>query len=352
MRTHFALLAAALSVSACTHPPPTQANHSATGGADLSTLVLPGPFAARPEVKAFIRTVARKHGFNSTTLDDLFARIEPRADIIAKISRPAEQTKPWYAYRRIFLDQQRIFSGVTFWNTYRQALERANQVYGVPAEIIVAILGVETRYGEITGNNGVLEALSTLAFDYPKRADFFRQELEHYLLLTREENIDPLSLNGSYAGAMGLAQFMPSSYRSYAVDFDGDGHRDLWRNPIDAIGSVANYLSKHGWRRGAPVVTPATVQGDQYQNLISSNSNSSNFKPRHAIVELRQQGVTPQLKTGDSDRAVLLELDGDGGAEHWLGFYNFYVITRYNRSPLYAMAVYQLGREIREHLHG
>jgi membrane-bound lytic murein transglycosylase B len=299
----------------------------------------------RPEVRAFIDEMARKHDFDARALSELFAALQPRADIIAKISRPAEKTKPWYAYRAIFLDEQRIDGGVAFWRAYQAILARAEQHYGVPAEVIVAIIGVETRYGQITGADGVLEALATLAFDYPPRADFFRAELEHYLLLTRAEGIDPLTLHGSYAGAMGLAQFMPSSYRAYAVDFDGDGRRDLWQNPADAIGSVANYLHEHRWQRGGPIALPAQVQGSQYQALLSKE-----LTPRVTIAQWRRLGVLPALPVAAEQRAILLELEGTSGAEYWLGFANFYAITRYNRSPLYAMAVFQLSQEIRQRL--
>lgn len=301
----------------------------------------PASLAARPAVQAFIREMASKHGFDPNRLTALFGRAYAQPDIIAAITRPAE-AKPWYAYRKIFLTSARIQGGVEFWRAHAAALARAEQAHGVPAEIIVAIIGVETRYGGNTGGHKVLEALATLAFDYPKRADFFRKELENYLLLTREEGIDPLSLRGSYAGAMGLAQFMPSSYRAYAVDFDGDGHRDLWSNPLDAIGSVANYLSTHRWQRGGPIATPAKVQGNQYRTLLDQD-----LKPKHDVRDLSRYGVAPIGRVNGENSAILLELEGEQGLEHWLGFHNFYVITRYNRSPLYAMAVYQLGQEIR-----
>lgn len=296
---------------------------------------------SRPEVQVFIAEMVRQHGFDPRELNAVFAQAQAQPDIIAAITRPAE-AKPWHAYRQIFLVPGRIEEGVEFWNAHEATLDRAEQVYGVPAEIIVAILGVETFYGGITGKHKVLEALATLAFDYPRRADFFRRELEHYLLLSREEGIDPLALRGSYAGAMGLAQFMPSSYRAYAVDFTGDGRRDLWTNPQDAIGSIANYLSVHGWRRGEGIAMPATVQGNQYPSLLSKD-----LKPRLSVQTLRRQGVIPQSPINGEKKAILLELEGEDGPQYWLGFDNFYVITRYNHSPLYAMAVYQLGQEIR-----
>ena len=305
-------------------------------------VTLAGSFADRADVQTFIEDMAAKHDFNIGELQNLFRQIRSQPKVIAKITRPAEKTKPWRDYRKIFLDAERIHKGVDFWRIHQAALARAERVHGVPAEIIVAIIGVETRYGKITGKDQVLEALATLAFDYPKRAAFFRKELEHYLLLTREEGIDPLSLTESYAGAMGLAQFMPSSYRAYAVDFDGDSRRDLWQNPQDAIGSVANYLRAHHWRRGESITLPARVQGSGYRSLLSTKLQ----KPAHSVANMRSLGVTSKVPTDDNKPAILLELKGDRGLEYWLGFDNFYTITRYNHSPLYAMAVYQLSQEI------
>lgn len=308
----------------------------------FSAIPDPSSLAARPEVQAFIQEMAATHGFNAEELTTLFSRIRSRSDIIALITRPAE-AKPWHAYRNIFITPKRIQGGVAFWKIHEAALARAEKVYGVPAEIIVAIIGVETAYGEHTGKHGVLEALATLAFDYPRRADFFRKELENYLLLTREEGIDPLSLQGSYAGASGIGQFMPSSYRAYAVDFDGDKQRDLWSNPEDAIGSVANYLKEHRWQRGQPITTQAQIEGELHQRLI----NETISEPTRAVANFKQQGIIPQQAVDDSLKAMLLKFQGSQTLEYWLGFENFYVITRYNRSPLYAMAVYQLSEDIR-----
>ncbi len=299
--------------------------------------------AARPEVQAFVREMTAKHGFDPVRLNALFesARVQP--EIIELMTRPAE-SKPWHAYRKIFLTPERIRGGVEFWNTHAQALNRARERYGVPSEVIVAIIGVETLYGENTGRHQVLEALATLAFDYPRRATFFRRELINYLLLTREEGMDPLVLRGSYAGAMGLPQFIPSSFRAYAVDFDGDGRRDLWTDPEDAIGSVGNYLSKNGWRREPLIAMTAEVEGERYPSLVSVKP----VKPKHSIQQLRRGGVIPQDQANDEVRATLFAMEGNLGPEYWLGFHNFYVITRYNRSPLYALAVYQLSEAIRE----
>jgi len=326
---------AALEVPA---PETTSPAPEVVGSATLN----PGqPLIQRADVQAFIREMAARHGFKAAQLQATFSRAQAQPSIIAAMSKPAE-AKPWFAYREIFVNPKRIQGGVQFWRTHASALARAEQVYGVPPQIVVAIIGVETQYGGNMGKYRVFEALSTLAFGYPRRAAFFRKELENYLLLTRAEGIDPLNLRGSYAGAMGLGQFMPSSFLSYAVDFDGDGHRDLWRNPTDAIGSVANYFKKNGWRSGQPVAVPATVSGTRYPALVSQRLNP----PKSSVAQLRSQGVTPREPVSDAQAAMLLEFAGQTGPEYWLGFDNFYAITRYNRSQLYALAVYQLSQAI------
>jgi membrane-bound lytic murein transglycosylase B len=322
------------------NPPSTPAPE--TTPASPSTANAGQPLARRPDVQAFIREMAARHGFNATRLQAVFDRAYAQPSIIAAMSRPAE-AKPWYAYRTIFVNPKRIQGGVEFWRANEVALARAEQVHGVPPEIVVAIIGVETQYGGNMGKYRVLEALSTLAFDYPRRATYFRKELENFLLLTRAEGIDPLVPRGSYAGAMGYGQFMPSSFRSHAVDFDGDGHRDLWRNPRDAIGSVANYFKQHGWRTGEPVATPASVSGAAYSALVSRKLG----QPQYSVASLQARGVVPQGPVGGAQLAMLLEFQGREGPEYWLGFANFYAITRYNHSQLYAMAVYQLSQEIR-----
>ncbi len=299
--------------------------------------------AQRADVQAFIREMAARHGFNPARLQAVFSRAQTQPSIIAAMSRPAE-AKPWHAYRNIFVNDRRIRGGVKFWRTHAAALAEAERVYGVPPEIVVAIIGVETQYGGNMGSYRVLEALSTLAFDYPRRASYFRKELVNYLLMTRAEGIDPLALRGSYAGAMGLGQFMPSSFLSYAVDFDGDGHRDLWGNPRDAIGSVANYFNKHGWRPGEQITIPASVSGAGYFGLVSRTLSP----PEDSVASLQAQGVLPVGPVSGSQAAMLLEFESRNGPEYWLGFTNFYVITRYNHSQLYAMAVYQLGQAIGE----
>ncbi len=296
------------------------------------------------KLQPFIDRMVEKHGFSRAKLERLFDRVRMRPGVLAAIRRPAE-AKPWFQYRPIFLTSARIRGGVRFWDRYAPILKRARQRYGVPPQIVTGIIGVETRYGRRMGNIPVLDSLSTLAFDYPPRARFFRRELAQFLLLARDNDLDPLRVKGSYAGAMGMPQFIASSYRRYAVDFDGDGHVDLANSPADAIGSVARYLSAHGWRPGAPVAIPAKVSGDHYRALLGDNVSV----PKRTLKELETFGVEAR---GDADTpgdrpAKLLRLQGRDGPGYWITFHNFYVITRYNHSALYAMAVYQLGRAIR-----
>lgn len=292
-------------------------------------------------VHAFIAEMARRHGFDRAQLEAWFKEARVRAEIIDAVSRPAE-SKPWYQYRPIFLQPARIEGGVEFWDQNAKVLERAEEIYGVPPQIITAILGVETRYGSHQGSYRVMDALVTLAFNYPPRAAFFKDELEQYLLLTREEGVDPLAMTGSYAGAMGQTQFISSSYRRYAIDFDGDGKRDLWSNSADAIGSVANYFKEHGWERGGAVAVPVTVGGARTQALVDKG-----LKPSLKVMDLRRQGIKIAAPLPEDDRGSLIELEQEEGPEYWVGLQNFYVITHYNHSPLYAMAVYQLSEEIR-----
>ena len=293
-------------------------------------------------VSGFITDMVQHHGFERAQLESWFRAARVRDDIIAAISRPAE-SKPWYQYRSIFLQAGRIEGGVQFWSEHARALDRAEKIYGVPPQIITAILGVETRYGSRQGRYRVMDSLVTLAFDYPPRAEFFKRELEQYLLLTREEGVDPLALTGSYAGAMGQTQFIASSYRHYAIDFDGDGKRDLWHNAADAIGSVANYFKEHGWQRGAAVVVPVTVGGAAVEPLVARG-----LKPSLKVEDLQHRGFKLGKTLSRNDLIALIELEQKDGPEYWAGLQNFYVITRYNHSPLYAMAVYQLSEEIRD----
>lgn len=301
----------------------------------------------RPEVRSYLETLVREHGFPADRLERLFARLHPREAVLRAIRAPAE-ARPWHAYRPIFVNEARIEGGVDFWRAHRTVLDRAARRFGVDPAVVVAIIGVETRYGRHTGRHPVLASLATLAFDYPPRAAFFRRELTEYLLLTREEGIDPLGTRGSYAGAMGTPQFIPSSYRRYAVDFDGDGRRDLWGSAADAIGSVANYLARHGWRAGAPVAAAVRTLDDGAWARLRARG----LRPHTPLSALRTQGVEPLAPVSGDPKAALLELEGGSGPLRWAVFENFRVIMRYNRSPKYAMAVHELGVAIRARLAG
>jgi membrane-bound lytic murein transglycosylase B len=293
------------------------------------------------EIAPFVEEMEKRHRYPPSELREILAQAQVLPKVLELISRPAE-AKPWHEYRPIFLNEARITKGVAFWNSKRETLARAESIYGVPSEIIVAIIGVETLYGERAGRIRVLDSLVTLGFRYPKRAKFFRAELQQFLLLSREESLDPLAVRGSYAGAMGVPQFIASSYRRYAVDFDGDGSRDLIGNAEDAIGSVANYLSEHGWRAEGGIAVPASVRGDGYKVLLKKG-----LKPKIPLQDLDAHGVKMVNDVPADSRVALLELDLANGSEYWVVERNFYAITRYNRSPLYAMAVTQLAKEIR-----
>lgn len=290
----------------------------------------------------FIDEMVARHGFTRGELDEAFGSARSLPQILELMNRAADP-KPWEDYRSLFVTPDKISDGERFWRENAGALELARQRYGVPEEIVTAVIGIETHYGRNRGRFRVLEALSTLAFEYPRRASEFRMELEHFLLLSREESL-PLGVPlGSYAGAMGIAQFMPGSYRRYAIDFDGDGRRDLFENSRDAIGSIANYLTAHGWQRNAPVAAPAEVPDSGTEAF-----RSGTLSTRYRLSELLSFGVTTTPARPAATSAIPLTLKNRAGAEYWLGFDNFYVITRYNQSVYYAMAVYQLGEEIRD----
>ena len=303
------------------------------------------PYVERPEVQAYIDELVQTHQFSRAALEEVFSQSNRQDRIIELMSRPAERRLVWHEYRKILVDEPRISQGVTFWRDNRAALERAETIYGVPPEIIVAIIGVETRYGRVTGNFGVVDALSTLAFDYPPRAKFFRGQLTQHFLLSREEGKDPLSMKGSYAGAMGYGQFIPSSYRSYAVDFDGDGVRDIWNNKTDAIGSVANYFAENGWRGQHDVVERVSLAAENPE--LTSLANIA-LKPTRTVAQWRELGVQVSAEQPANRIATLMRMQQPESAEYWLGFEDFYAITRYNHSRLYAMAVYQLSQAISE----
>ena len=296
-------------------------------------------YAKHPLTVAFIEEMSTEAGFLPEPLQAIFTNAERKQAILEAISRPAERVKQWKEYRPIFITQARVDKGVEFWAKNQAALQRAEQEYGVPAEFIVAIIGVETIYGGNTGNYRVIDALSTLAFDYPPRAPFFCQQLKEYLLLTREEQVDPLSLKGSYAGAMGLPQFMPGSFRAYAVDFDHDGHIDIWKNPTDAIGSVANYFIKHGWQPGQKVV----IRADIKSAAKADQGLSDNLDPKITVQQLQKLGWKPRASLDKKTNVTAFRLEAEQGAEYWIGLANFHAITRYNRSVMYAMAVNELA---------
>lgn len=299
---------------------------------------LAAPAAELPGIPQFIDEMVVKHQFKRDELEKVFARAQHRPAIIDAISRPFT-VKPWLEYRAAFVNKRRIQLGLEFWTKYRLTLRRAEKKYGVPQEIVVALIGVETIYGENMGNYRVLDALTTLAFDYPRRADFFRGELENYLLLARDQEFDLLDIKGSYAGAMGIPQFMPSSHRKYAVDFNGNGKIDLRREARDAIGSVANYLQGYGWIKGAPVAARAQVNGA----ITPAEAATS-----RTLSEWAAAGIVPEGKYPPETSARLLEFTVGEGKEYWLAFNNFDVITRYNNSDFYAMTVLQLAEELKK----
>jgi membrane-bound lytic murein transglycosylase B len=300
-------------------------------------------YAERPEVEAFVRDLARRHGLEEAELKRVFERAQRLDPVLEAIARPAERVRTWDEYRALLITERRIAEGVEFWKKQRRALERAQKKYGVAPEYVVAIIGVETFYGRNTGNWRVLDALTTLAFDYPPRAGFFRSELESYLLMAREAGIDVFSVRGSYAGAIGIPQFMPSSARRYAVDFDGNGTIDLQKSRADAIGSVANFLKLHGWQRDADVAVGARVPGEGWRAYTDGR-----FEPKHSLTELRQAGIEFDSPQPAGASGTLVELaNADRPSEFRVGLRNFYVITRYNRSALYAAAVADLALELK-----
>ncbi len=303
-----------------------------------------GDYAGYPALARMIAKLERDEGFDPGYLSAVFSRVERQQWILDFVNRPQAKrsttpTGAWTRYRAKFLTEANIANGARFWQRYAPVLERAQARYGVPPEYVVAILGVETRYGGYMGKHRVLDALTTLAFDFPRRSEFFTGELESFLIMARNEGFDPFQPKGSYAGAMGLGQFMPSSFQRWAVDFDGDGRRDLW-NTEDAIGSVANYFAAHGWRKGEPVVVRARAAG-------SAAAMETGFDTSYSVDGLSQRGVVPSAALGGQTHVSLLRLDARGGYEYWLGLPNFYVITRYNHSTYYAMAVYQLAQAIK-----
>ncbi len=308
----------------------------------LAVCALPAQaeYLARPDVRVFIDEVSQRHGLQRQWVEQVIGEARNRESIISAMTRPAEKTLSWDAYRRLFLNDKRIQWGHEFLAQHQGTLARAEATYGVPAATIAAIIGVETYYGRNVGSYRVLDALATLGFDYPPRAPFFRSELEQFLLMVHEQKLPPTELKGSYAGAMGFGQFIPSSYRNYATDFNGDGVVDLW-HVEDAIGSVARYFALHGWQTGQPVALPMAAGAQADAGLLESSP-----KPLFTVAEIRGAGYQPPAGLADDLPAAVIRLQNEASAEYWLGLQNFYVITRYNHSPMYAMAVYQLSQEL------
>lgn len=352
-RRYVTLLPLFVLLAACSSKPKPTETETTTGMPSGGFLLEPqhnvmqmgGDFANNPNAQQFIDRMVNKHGFDRQQLQEILSQAK-RLDSVLRLmdnQAPTTSVKPpsgpngaWLRYRKKFITPDNVQNGVVFWNQYEDALNRAWQVYGVPPEIIVGIIGVETRWGRVMGKTRILDALATLSFNYPRRAEYFSGELETFLLMARDEQDDPLNLKGSFAGAMGYGQFMPSSYKQYAVDFSGDGHINLW-DPVDAIGSVANYFKAHGWVKGDQVAVMANGQAPGLPN---------GFKTRYSISQLAAAGLTPQQPLGNHQQASLLRLDVGTGYQYWYGLPNFYTITRYNHSTHYAMAVWQLGQAV------
>ncbi|STG49631.1 murein hydrolase B [Escherichia coli] len=352
-RRYVTLLPLFVLLAACSSKPKPTETETTTGTPSGGFLLEPqhnvmqmgGDFANNPNAQQFIDKMVNTHGFDRQQLQEILSQAK-RLDSVLRLmdnQAPTTSVKPpsgpngaWLRYRKKFITPDNVQNGVVFWNQYEDALNRAWQVYGVPPEIIVGIIGVETRWGRVMGKTRILDALATLSFNYPRRAEYFSGELETFLLMARDEQDDPLNLKGSFAGAMGYGQFMPSSYKQYAVDFSGDGHINLW-DPVDAIGSVANYFKAHGWVKGDQVAVMANGQAPGLPN---------GFKTKYSISQLAAAGLTPQQPLGNHQQASLLRLDVGTGYQYWYGLPNFYTITRYNHSTHYAMAVWQLGQAV------
>jgi membrane-bound lytic murein transglycosylase B len=298
-------------------------------------------YAQTAQARAFADEMAAQHGFKREEVLQVLSKAERQQSILDAIARPAEKAKPWKDYRKMFVTNDRIQQGAAFWREHAATLARAEKEFGVPPQIVVAILGVETRYGRNMGGYRVLDALATLGFDYPPRAEFFRGQLVEFFLMAREQKLAPEKVLGSYAGAMGYGQFMPSSFRKYAVDFDGDGRIDVINDIDDAIGSIANYLKGHGWQRNAPIVVRAIASAPLAEGLLRDT-----LEPVTPLADYRSRNVRPATALPDNLNAALFMVEGEAGNEYWLALNNFYVVTRYNRSQMYALAAVQLSEEI------
>ena len=301
-------------------------------------------YSENDETVEFIDYMAQKHGYEKSYLEAIFQRAKYQERVVRIMNRQPEGTMTWERYRGIMVNESRISAGKEFIKTHKQDLKRAEEIYGVPAEIIASIIGIETRYGRIKGNIRVIDSLSTLAFDYPRRSKFFKVQLEEFLLLSREENFNLEEIEGSIAGAMGYGQFMPDSYRDYAVDFDNDGVRDILNNPIDAIGSVANFLNKKGkWKPNVPIAMRAKA-------ISEVKEITSSFKPYMTEIELEEFGLEATEIIPSNLKFVPISLNLEDGYEYWLGFDNYQSISRYNRSKLYVMAVFEFSNSLSKFL--
>lgn len=302
-----------------------------------------GDFDDYPALQDVIIAVESQGHYKKGELDALFFEVERQKVTLDLMSRPAESVAQWKDYQPRFLTDKNIRKGVAFWQKYHEALEVAEQQFGVPPEIIVAILGVETRYGANKGRLKVIDSLATLAFDFPRRSEYFTQELTNFLILSKEQGLDPLQIRGSYAGAMGYPQFMPSSWRKLGIDFDGDDKADLINNPIDAIGSIAYYFKENGWQDETHIALQASTTTEINEEILGKE-----LRTDHTIAELDAQGLHLQSTLSDTTPAAAIRLEGENGTEYWVGFNNFYVITTYNRSTMYAMAVFQLSQALKD----
>lgn len=320
----------------------------ANAGATTST----GDYLQNDKFTAFVDKVVTEDGHDKQAILDLFNDAKRKDSILEAIARPAEKRLTWEKYQDIFLTKSRVEKGVVFYKKHKATLKKAEELYGVPPEIILAIIGVETRYGGHKGSYRVIDSLSTLAFDYPPRSKFFTKQLREYLLLGKEAGINLSTTTGSYAGAMGFPQFIPSSYRHYAVDFDDDKIIDLINNPVDAIGSVGNYFKVHGWVNGDPITTPARfLKANGKESDLDSIVNQS-LKPKLTVKDISDAGLVADKNHPPASPATAMRLSGKQGNEYWIGLKNFYVITRYNHSKLYAMAVYQLSESLKSKIKG
>jgi len=312
----------------------------------FSTVQVQADYSQHPQAQDFINEMVTKHKFTREEMVAVLKSAQRQDKILELIARPAEKAKPWKDYRKIFIDEQRVADAVAFYQQHKAVFLRAEQTYGVPPEIVLAILGVETKFGRHMGKYRVVDSLATLGFDYPKRSPFFLKELREYLLMAREDGFNPLELTGSYAGAMGYGQFMPSSYRAYAVDFSGDGVPDIFKNPQDAIGSIANYFAKHGWQTSEPVAALAKVSATTDRAVLGKYSGRSR-KPDMTLAQLMDVGYSTDAQWSKMTKAFPITVEADSGEEIWLATTNFYVITRYNASYLYAMAVNELSERVK-----